>query len=165
MLNQKVLMNEIEKSLQKALYKKKVTETHHLETESEDCGCDDNDTAIVKGQLLSILMSAKKIFDAVAHSTEPVEDWILSKISLAEENLKSACIHIQEHGNISVTSNVVWEKGMYESKIQNDGNYSEALDADKDDDALFEKETKVPDKLSMGVKPPTKNIKMEEKKR
>lgn len=168
MKKQNFLLSEIEKGIQAALKKTSLKEMHHgeIEIEEEDCGCNADNTKIIKGQLLSILLSAKSIYHSISNSSDSIEDWIASKISLADENLKSACIHLQEYGNFSMSPNVVLTTSIHENQEETESEYNEALDPTKDDDDLFEKSgMNKPDNSAFGMKMPSKNIKMEQPKK
>lgn len=119
------VIREINKSITKALKEMQTIDAFEIDGE-EDCGCEETNTDIVKSQLLSILVSAKNIYDMVSVSSAPTEDWVMSKISRAEENLKSACHYLGSGQTIDIVGKVTLES------VQSD-----ALDANKSDDEFF----------------------------
>lgn len=126
------------------------------------CDCGEGEGEMLKAQLMSIMVNAKKLLSMI-DDDDQFEDWIQSKITIAEDYLRAAYSYMTYYnGGEEVADD--WEDDEdwddieiedgdwddYEDEFDGDGmdmaigqpNYDEALDANVDDDELFESKKK-----------------------
>lgn len=121
-------------------------EYHEFE---EDCGCEEGEGQMLKSQLLSISEHAKKLYDMIEED-EQFEDWIQSKITLAEDYVITAYNYLMyNEDGIGDEAGFGEERYYMQGQVgeitegsnhKEDGkshDYDDALDPDIDDEELF----------------------------
>jgi hypothetical protein len=124
------------------------------------CDCDRGEGTMIKAQLLSIMVNAKNLFHMI-DDEDQFEDWVQSKITMAEDYLRAAYGYMayyngkgedefgdDEFGVDGEDYDEVGEDNYDydedEESFEDDGmvmgssNYDIALDAEVDDDEIFE---------------------------
>jgi hypothetical protein len=123
-----------------------------------DCDCGEGEGEMLKAQLMSIMVNAKKLLSMI-DDDDQFEDWIQSKITIAEDYLRAAYGYMTYYnGGDEIVDD--WDDNEDWDDIDMDGsdweeygnefdgggmdmtvgqlNYDEALDANVDDDEIFE---------------------------
>ena len=122
-----------------------------------DGGCDGGkgEGTMIKAQLLSIMETAQKLFHMI-DDEDQFEDWVQSKITISEDYLRASYSYLTYYNGNGEANESDWddddELEDYESdwddvdeeSFEDDGmdvgvpNYDSALDAEIDDDEIFE---------------------------
>jgi cellobiose-specific phosphotransferase system component IIA len=124
-----------------------------------DCDCgEEGEGEMFKAQLLSIMTNAQKLYHMIDEE-DGIEDWVQSKITIAEDYLQAVYGYmVYQNGGDDAEMGDDWddEDGWDEmdeedwdgESYEDDGmdvgvlDYDEALDADIDDDEIFESKKK-----------------------
>ena len=127
-----------------------------------DCNCGEGEGQMLKAQLLSIMSNAQKLFHMI-DDNDQFEDWIQSKITIAEDYLRASYSYLTYYNGNGEAEDSDWDdndtdwddydnmepegdwddieqEDWQEGEIDNgDSGYGEALDADIDDDVFENK--------------------------
>jgi hypothetical protein len=124
-----------------------------------DCGCgQEGEGQMFKAQLLSIMKNSQKLYHMIDESDE-LEDWVQSKITLAEDYLQAVYGYIAyQNGGDDVEMGDDWddedgwddidEEDWDDESYEDDGmdigtdDFDGALDSEVEDDELFESKKK-----------------------
>ena len=119
------------------------------------CDCGKGEGTMIKAQLLSIMETAQKLFHMI-DDEDQFEDWVQSKITISEDYLRASYSYLTYYNGNGEANESDWddddELEDYESdwddvdeeSFEDDGmdvgvpNYDSALDAEIDDDEIFE---------------------------
>ncbi len=129
------------------------------------CDCGDGEGRMLKGQLLSMIANAEKLYHMIDENDQ-FEDWVQAKITIAEDYINAAYSYLTYYNGEGEADESDWddseewegdEEGWDEQvwdevdeddyeveSFEDDGmdvgipNYDDALDADVDDDEIFE---------------------------
>lgn len=132
---------------------KKLKEDYDELDSIDGCDCGEGEGEMLKAQLLSIMANAQKLFHMIDENDQ-FEDWIQSKITLAEDYLRASYSYLTYYnggdledeewdgeGDWDEIEEEDWEEG---ESFEDDGmdvgepQYDEALDPNLDDDEIFE---------------------------
>lgn len=120
-----------------------------------DCDCgEEGEGEMFKAQLLSIMTNAQKLYHMIDEE-DGIEDWVQSKITIAEDYLQAVYGYMayqnggdepemgddwEDEDGWDEMDEEDWEGESYEDDGMDVGNfdYDEALDAEIDDDEIFE---------------------------
>ena len=150
---------------EKAVY---LAETKVLEGYDElngDCDCGEGEGRMLKGQLLSLMANAEKLYHMISEEDQ-FEDWVQAKITMAEDYINSAYSYLTYYNGEGEADESDWddnedwdeeewegdeedwddvdEEDWDDESYEDDGmdvgvpDYDEALDPNVDDDAIFE---------------------------
>ena len=143
---------------EKAVY---LAETKVLEGYDElngDCDCGEGEGRMLKGQLLSLIANAEKLYHMISEEDQ-FEDWVQAKITMAEDYINSAYSYLTYYNGEGEADESDWDDEFEdddsdgewdyeydedEESFDDDGmdvgvpDYDEALDPDVDDDEIFE---------------------------
>jgi hypothetical protein len=143
---------------EKAVY---LAETKVLEGYDElngDCDCGEGEGRMLKGQLLSLMANAEKLYHMISEEDQ-FEDWVQAKITMAEDYINSAYSYLTYYNGEGEADESDWDDEFEdddsdgewdyeydedEESFDDDGmdvgvpDYDEALDPDVDDDEIFE---------------------------
>lgn len=115
---------------------------------NDDCGCDEGEGYMLKSQLSSIIHNAQKLHDMIDEDDQ-FEDWIQSKITLAEDYITTAFTYLmhsddEEDGEYYEYEPLgeISEGSKSPKKDSPTADYKDALNPEMDDDELFEKNEK-----------------------
>lgn len=120
------------------------------------CDCGEGEGRMLKAQLLSIMANAKKIFHMI-DDDDQFEDWVQSKITIAEDYLRASYGYLTYYNGEGESDDSDWDDEQdsdgwddvdeenFDSEDFDDGDmsvnmpsYVDALDANLDDDDIFE---------------------------
>lgn len=124
------------------------------------CDCGEGEGTMLKAQLLSIIANAQKLFRMI-DDEDHFEDWVQSKITIAEDYLRASYSYLTYYNGEGEADESDWDDDEWdgdesdwddvdqedwddEESFEDDGmdvgvpNYDQALDAEVDDDEIFE---------------------------
>jgi hypothetical protein len=121
------------------------------------CDCEEGEGRMLKGQLLSLMANAEKLYHMISEE-DHFEDWVQAKITMAEDYINSTYSYLTYYNGEGEADESDWDDewdgeewegdedwdDVDEEDFEDDGmdvgmpNYDEALDADIDDDEIFE---------------------------
>lgn len=122
------------------------------------CDCGEGEGTMLKAQLLSIINNAKKLFHMI-DDEDQFEDWVQSKITIAEDYLRASYGYLTYYNGEGEADDSDWEddemddsegwdevdeedweEGDFDNGDMsvNMPSYGDALDAELDDDEIFE---------------------------
>lgn len=136
---------------------KKLKEDYDELDSIDGCNCGEGEGEMFKAQLLSIMANAQKIYHMIDEEDQ-FEDWLQSKVTIAEDYLRAIYGYLayynggdledenwdgdEDWGGEEDWDDVEeeWDDESYEDDGMDVGvpQYDEALDAEVDDDELFE---------------------------
>lgn len=130
-----------------------------------DCDCEEGEGRMLKGQLLSLMANAEKLYHMISEEDQ-FEDWVQAKITMAEDYINSAYSYLTYYNGEGEADESDWddnedwdeeewegddedwddvdEEDWDDESYEDDGmdvgvpDYDEALDPNVDDDAIFE---------------------------
>ena len=121
------------------------------------CDCEEGEGRMLKGQLLSLIANAEKLYHMIDEDDQ-FEDWVQAKITMAEDYINSTYSYLTYYNGEGEADESDWDDewdgeeldgeedwdDIEEEDFEDDGmdvgmpNYDEALDAEIDDDEIFE---------------------------
>lgn len=129
------------------------------------CDCGEGEGRMLKGQLLSMIANAEKLYHMIGEDDQ-FEDWVQAKITMAEDYVNAAYSYLTYYNGDGEADESDWDDNEWEEgddvedwddvdeeewddedddeSYEDDGmdvgvsNYDAALDAEVDDDEIFE---------------------------
>lgn len=124
------------------------------------CDCGEGEGRMLKGQLLSMIANAEKLYHMIDENDQ-FEDWVQAKITMAEDYINAAYSYLTYYNGEGEADESDWddeeewegdeedwdevdEDDYEDESFEDDGmdvgvpNYDSALDAEVDDDEIFE---------------------------
>lgn len=152
--------NANEKKLELAETAVKLAESKVIEGYDElygGCDCGEGEGRMLKGQLLSLIANAQKLYHMIDEEDQ-FEDWVQAKVTMAEDYINSTYSYLTYYNGDGEADESDWDDewdgeewegeeewdDVDEEDFEDDGmdvgmpNYDEALDAEIDDDEIFE---------------------------
>ena len=153
-----------EKKLSLASKAVQIAEIKVLENYDElngGCDCGEGEGRMLKGQLLSMIANAEKLYHMIDENDQ-FEDWVQAKITMAEDYVNAAYSYLTYYNGEGEADESDWDDDEWEGdeedwddvdeddfdedeeSFEDDGmdvgmpNYDQALDAEVDDDEIFE---------------------------
>lgn len=129
----------------------KLREAYYDLDKEDGCDCEEGEGEMFKAQLLSIITNAQKLYHMV-DDEDQFEDWIQSKITIAEDYLRAAYGYLTYYNGGEDAENdwgeeedwddvneeeMEWEHEMEDESPSVRKYQNESLDPDIDDDSLF----------------------------
>ena len=131
---------------------KKLKEDYDELDSIDSCNCGEGEGEMFKAQLLSIISNAEKLYHMIDDEYQ-FEDWLQSKVTIAEDYLRAIYSYLtysnggdlededwDGDGDWDDVDDEDWDEESFDDDGMDVGvpNYDEALDADVDDDEIFE---------------------------
>jgi hypothetical protein len=131
---------------------KKLKEDYDELDSIDSCNCGEGEGEMFKAQLLSIISNAEKLYHMI-DDEDQFEDWLQSKVTIAEDYLRAIYSYLtysnggdlededwDGDGDWDDVDDEDWDEESFDDDGMDVGvpNYDEALDADVDDDEIFE---------------------------
>jgi hypothetical protein len=100
-----------------------------------DCDCGEGEGRMLKGQLLSLIANAEKLYHMISEEDQ-FEDWVQSKITMAEDYINSTYSYLTYYNGEGEADESDWDDEWDGEEWEGDGDWNDVDEEDFEDDGM-----------------------------